>query len=36
MFFGKYCKRYAKPEDIGAPEEISSDDDDDDILHENP
>ncbi|KAL0752923.1 hypothetical protein Bca101_090591 [Brassica carinata] len=23
-------------EDIGAPEEISSDDDDDDILHENP
>ncbi|KAL0837070.1 hypothetical protein Bca101_088960 [Brassica carinata] len=32
----EYCKRYAKPEDIGAPEEISSDDDDDDILHENP
>ncbi|KAH0877337.1 hypothetical protein HID58_064731 [Brassica napus] len=31
----EYCKRYAKPEDIGAPEEISSDDDDDDILHEN-
>uniref|UniRef100_A0A0D3DJ81 UBC core domain-containing protein n=1 Tax=Brassica oleracea var. oleracea TaxID=109376 RepID=A0A0D3DJ81_BRAOL len=32
----EYCKRYAKPEDIGAPEEISSDDDDDDILHKNP
>ncbi|WZY91153.1 hypothetical protein YC2023_047888 [Brassica napus] len=25
----EYCKAYAKPEDIGAPEEISSDDDDD-------
>ncbi|KAJ0239911.1 Ubiquitin-conjugating enzyme E2 6 [Hirschfeldia incana] len=26
----EYCKRYAKPEDIGAPEEISSDEEDDD------
>ncbi|CAG7881196.1 unnamed protein product, partial [Brassica rapa] len=30
----EYCKRYAKPEDIGAPEEISSDDDDDDSMSE--
>ncbi|CAN6836497.1 hypothetical protein HID58_063590 [Brassica napus] len=26
----EYCKAYAKPEDIGAPEEISSDDEDED------
>ncbi|CAN6979198.1 unnamed protein product, partial [Brassica oleracea var. botrytis] len=34
LTFQEYCKRYAKPEDIGAPEEISSDDDDDDSMSE--
>lgn len=28
--FEEYCKAYAKPEDIGAPEDLSDDEDDDD------
>ncbi|CAN6875679.1 unnamed protein product [Brassica oleracea] len=30
----EYCKAYAKPEDIGAPEDLSDDEDDDDSMSE--